>query len=638
MLDKKEALLSQRWRHNLPHLVAWSLALAAVLALLLLTRQVIQNEFQENERNARRELSNLSRLSQEHASRTLHAADQALQFIRTLYQRDGMALDLAALERRGAVDVGLFHQVGIIDAQGIYRLSNLPGTLQVNLADREHFKAHVARQADELFVSQPVLGRVSNKSNKWTLQLTRRITQPDGSFAGVAVVLLDADYFARFYASLDLGHQGNAMLLGHDGMVWVQRDKLPTDADLVLPQTPALTLLQQGQSEGFFDLDTPLEHTQRMYHFRQVPDFPLYVSVALGKQEYRESVLQTAQRDWLLATGGSLLLLGFAALFSWNQHRAQQQHQQLALSHEHMKLALDSGGLGLWSWNLVTGDFEVDQRLLAMLGFAPGEVQPDNHLFAKLLHPDDRKTLRELLPPVLNGEVSRLLLDHRLRHKEGHWVYLMARGQVVERDAAGQALRMAGTDVDRSEQKRLEEEIRRLAFFDPLTQLPNRRLLLDRLQQLSAARARNNQMAAVLFLDLDRFKLLNDSHGHDQGDALLIQVAQRLRACVREVDTVARLGGDEFVVALAQLGNDADMAQAGAQAVANKILQAMARPFVLSEVTWSLSASIGVALLVDAKALPEDILKQADVAMYQAKAAGRNAVQFFNDRSRPGAG
>ena len=618
--------MSQRWRNRLPHLVAWSLALAAVLALLLLTRQVTQSESHENERSARRELSNLSRLNQEHASRTLHAADQTLQFVRTLYQRDGMALDLAVLVRQDVLDIDLFHQMGIIDAQGIYRLSNLPGTPPVNLADREHFKVHVARPTDELFVSPPVLGRVSNK---WTIQLTRRISLPDGSFAGVAVVSLDADYFARFYASLDLGRQGNAMLLGRDGRVWAQRDKLPTDADLVLPQ---------AQTEGFFDLDAPLDNTQRLYHFRPVPDFPLFVSVAFGKPEYREFVQHRTQRDWLLATLGSLLLLGFAALFSWNQYRAQQQHQQLALSHEHMKLALDSGGLGLWSWNLVTGDFEVDQRLLAMLGFAPGEVQPDNHLFAKLLHPEDRQKLRELLPPVLNGEVPRLLLDHRLRHKEGHWVHLMARGQVVERDTAGRALRMAGTDVDRSAQKRLEEEIHRLAFFDPLTQLPNRRLLLDRLQQLSAARARNNQMAAVLFLDLDRFKLLNDSHGHDQGDALLIQVAQRLRVCVREVDTVARLGGDEFVVALAQLGSDADMAQAGAQAVANKILRAMAQPFDLSEVTWSLSASIGVALLLDARALPEDILKQADVAMYQAKAAGRNGMQFFNDRSGPGAG
>jgi diguanylate cyclase (GGDEF)-like protein len=208
----------------------------------------------------------------------------------------------------------------------------------------------------------------------------------------------------------------------------------------------------------------------------------------------------------------------------------------------------------------------------------------------------------------------------------------------VVKDTQGQVTHYVSVHTDITLRKRFEEDIRKLAFFDPLTQLPNRRLLLDRLQQLSAMRARNNQIAAALFLDLDRFKLLNDSYGHGQGDELLIQVAQRLQACVREIDTVARLGGDEFVVALAQLSDDADLAQAGAQAVANKILQALAQPFVLPEVTWSLSASIGVALLVNARALPEDLLKQADMAMYQAKAAGRNGVHFFSHRSRQGAG
>ena len=177
--------MSPRWKIRLPHLVAWSLALVAVLALLLLTRQVTQSNFQEYERNARRELANLSHLSQQHANRTLHAADQALQIVRALYLRDGMALDLAALVRQGVVDVDLLHQVGIIDAQGIFRLSNLPQTPPVNLADREHFKVHVARASDELYVSQPVLGRISKK---WTIQLTRRISRPDGRFAGVAVV------------------------------------------------------------------------------------------------------------------------------------------------------------------------------------------------------------------------------------------------------------------------------------------------------------------------------------------------------------------------------------------------------------------------------------------------------------------
>ena len=553
----------------------------------------------------------------------------------------------------------------------------------------------------------------------------------------------------------------------------------------------------------------------------------------------------------------------------------------LSASHERMNLALDGGGLGLWEWELDSGRFTLDERLRGLLGYANDNPRVDNTTFFERLHPEDAVTLRQILPPVLKGEVPRLLLEHRLRHKDGHWVTLMARGQVTRRDASGRALHMAGTDVDRTEQKRLEavaahsqvllknltdqvpaelfqfkvhpdgrscfpyvskhfldfygltlaqvqdnaalvfawqhpddaamilqsitdtvtnlvpwqleyrlklpdgtvcwrngrgmphkledgsvvcygaifditerklaeeasrvaavafestaammvsdanqvilrvnqafalltgysvremvgqrssvlksgrqdaafyegmwesiaatghwegelwnrrksgevfvdwltitvvkdtqglvthyisahsditlrkrteEDIRKLAFFDPLTQLPNRRLLLDRLQQLSAARARNNQVAAILFIDLDRFKQLNDSYGHDQGDELLIQVAGRLQACVREVDTVARLGGDEFVVALAQLGEHAPHAQAGALSVARKVLSVLNEPFTLPGTTWQLSASIGLVMLEDANTLPDDLLKRADDAMYEAKAAGRNTLRIW---------
>ena len=199
----------------------------------------------------------------------------------------------------------------------------------------------------------------------------------------------------------------------------------------------------------------------------------------------------------------------------------------------------------------------------------------------------------------------------------------------VVKDMQGAVTHYVSVHTDITLRKHTEEDIRKLAFFDPLTQLPNRRLLLDRLQQLSVARARNSQMAAILFVDLDHFKQLNDTHGHNQGDDLLVQVAQRLQSCVREVDTVARLGGDEFVVALAQLGENVPQAQAGALSVAGKILRALNEAFILPDTTWQLSASMGLVMLKDTQALPDELLKQADEAMYEAKAAGRNSVRVW---------
>jgi diguanylate cyclase (GGDEF)-like protein/PAS domain S-box-containing protein len=185
----------------------------------------------------------------------------------------------------------------------------------------------------------------------------------------------------------------------------------------------------------------------------------------------------------------------------------------------------------------------------------------------------------------------------------------------------------AFTDI--SERKEAEEQIRNLAFYDPLTQLPNRRLLIERLGLALGASARHRRRGALLFLDLDYFKVLNDTEGHDVGDQLLVEVARRLRANVRESDTVARLGGDEFVVMLEDLSEDDGVATAQAETVGNKIREAASLPYVLKGHDYHGTVSIGVCLIRDGRETVDDLLKRADVAMYQAKAAGRNTLRFF---------
>ncbi len=182
---------------------------------------------------------------------------------------------------------------------------------------------------------------------------------------------------------------------------------------------------------------------------------------------------------------------------------------------------------------------------------------------------------------------------------------------------------------DITERKLAEERIRHLAFYDPLTELPNRRLLADRLQQALLASVRSGRVGALMYLDLDRFKLLNDTRGHDAGDALLVGVAQRLRQAVRDLDTVARLGGDEFIVMLEDLGDDAAAATAIASGVAEKIRSAINAPFALSGGDYQVTPSIGVTLFHGVAADAQSLFKQADLALYEAKAAGRNCVRFF---------
>ena len=194
----------------------------------------------------------------------------------------------------------------------------------------------------------------------------------------------------------------------------------------------------------------------------------------------------------------------------------------------------------------------------------------------------------------------------------------------------GQVSHYVGAFTDISQRKDAEEQIRNLAYYDPLTQLPNRRLLIERLELALMASARNRRHGALLFIDLDYFKILNDTEGHDVGDLLLVEVARRLRHCVREGDLVARLGGDEFVVMLDELHEDFDEATRQAEIVGEKIRDAMAHPYQLRGRDYHGTLSLGVSLFRDQHETIDELLKRADVAMYQAKADGRNALRFFD--------
>jgi diguanylate cyclase (GGDEF)-like protein/PAS domain S-box-containing protein len=189
-----------------------------------------------------------------------------------------------------------------------------------------------------------------------------------------------------------------------------------------------------------------------------------------------------------------------------------------------------------------------------------------------------------------------------------------------------------GSHADITERKATEQAIEQLAFYDPLTGLPNRRLLRDRLKPALALSKRSGRKGALLYIDIDNFKTLNDTRGHDMGDLLLQQVAGRLKACVREEDTVARLGGDEFVVMLVDLNEQAVVAAAQTEVIGNKILETLGQPYHLGAHDYYTTLSIGALLFNDHEQSMDEQLKQADIAMYQAKAAGRNALRFFDPK------
>ncbi|WP_047960220.1 sensor domain-containing diguanylate cyclase [Desulfovibrio sp. TomC] len=254
---------------------------------------------------------------------------------------------------------------------------------------------------------------------------------------------------------------------------------------------------------------------------------------------------------------------------------------------------------------------------LAVTGYTAQEYHDSPLLWLTMVPPEDRPAVLEHAARLLAGEDAGPL-EHRIVHKDGT-IRHVRNTPVLHRDAAGQLVAYDGIVNDITERKRAEELFTRLSLHDGLTGLPGRALYMDRLRQTIALAERHNERAAVYFIDLDHFKDVNDQHGHETGDAVLAQAAQRLVHCVRRSDTVARLGGDEFVALTPGIGETTHAA-----AIAGKMVAALREPFLVRGATCRLGASVGVAFFPDDAVRGGELLRLADAAMYAAKNAGRN--------------
>jgi len=307
----------------------------------------------------------------------------------------------------------------------------------------------------------------------------------------------------------------------------------------------------------------------------------------------------------------------------------KRMEQSLRDSKERLRLMLQGSTDAAWDWHLADPHPYLSARWWDVLGYVRGEAGTDDSGWPSHVHAEDLPRLRDYIASLLTSGDSLFRIEFRLRHRGGHYVPVLSRG-FVQRDAAGTARRMSGTNTDLTETKRAEQRIYELAYFDVLTGLPNRRLLLEQMAKILTRSARSRQFGALMFIDLDNFKLLNDTLGHDVGDQLLRQVAGRLRDTVRESDHLARLGGDEFVVVLENLGDTEAAAVHETGVVGAKLLGALAQPYRLVERLHRSTPSIGVALFGSEATSVDLLLRQADLAMYRAKGDGRNTVRFFD--------
>ncbi len=362
--------------------------------------------------------------------------------------------------------------------------------------------------------------------------------------------------------------------------------------------------------------------------YERLPEAGWMVSVGMTEEAFRAPLIRSTQ--WLAAISALIILVAILLLVPLVRQRLAFQRAvaeaqgRLRLSEERLALALDSGDDGLFDWDLVSDAVWLSPRWSVKLGYAADAPTRPGALYAESVHPDDREEVAALMQAHLAGTIPAIEAEYRRRCADGHYLWVLLRARVVERDAAGHALRIVGTLMDISRRKEAELHVIHLAHHDTLTGLANRALFHQRLSEVLERSRRGSARYAVLACDLDRFKAVNDTFGHAEGDRLLCTVAERICAVMSPQDTVARLGGDEFAVILGEVPDDGAI-----DAACERIIAAIGAPMPHHGGTIDIAVSIGVALVSGGEATAEEVFRQADMAMYQAKAAGRNTYCRF---------
>ena len=354
---------------------------------------------------------------------------------------------------------------------------------------------------------------------------------------------------------------------------------------------------------GGFDIIRAMRGDNRLEHI------PIIVLTSHADAEMKIKALELGASDFLAKPVDSIEL-------------ALRLRNTLATKAclDRLKLALDNSGLALWDFDLPADRLYLSEQWQTMLGGAPTASVITWKELENIVFPEDLPRLSAHLDDVRQGAVLDHDLEYRVRAHSGSWIWIRSIGRVVERDAAGLAVRITGTHSDITVRKRAEIELAHQAAHDALTGLPNRTLFFDRLERAMFRSHRTKKTMAVMYVDIDRFKTINDTLGHDTGDALLKALAIRLVGCMRESDTVARIGGDEFTLIVEDLARRETAAD-----VATKILETMRSEFLLGERSVAISVSVGIAFYDGLHTGRADaVIRNADQALYTAKRNGRN--------------
>jgi diguanylate cyclase (GGDEF)-like protein/PAS domain S-box-containing protein len=614
--------------YNLLHSkLIWAVLLLN-LAVIMMVAVIISQIRSQHQKKAEQLTQSFARIVKEHIEGDIRKIDTSMlaisdEFTRQQIKRRFDTQEFNTFIERRLKRLEELDSLRVVDKYGIVKYGpGIPLGSKVDVSDRPYFIYLSAHNDENLFVSAPIFGRINNK---WVLPIVRRLNHPDRSFAGLVIALVSLDNIKQSFTKVSVGVHGIVSLRDSD-MNTIMRYPAPQDLESIVGKntlTPELQAALNANKElGTYRVHAVIDNIERTYSYEKLHDLPLYVTVGFASEDYLAEWREFSNK----LVGLTLLLFLISSSAIWFINRGERRQLQ---DYERLNLAASvftNSREGILITDANSAIVDVNEAFTRITGYSREEALGKNPRFLSSgrQNKDYYETMwRELLATGhWYGEIWN-------RRKNGE---VFAEMQIISAvyDLNNNVKQYVGQFSDITSRKTAEDAIKTLAFYDPLTGLPNRRLLTDRLKWALSSSARTNMQGAVLFIDLDNFKMLNDTLGHDIGDLLLQQVARRLELCVREGDTVARLGGDEFVVMLEDLSAEEIEAASKTEFVGNKILSSLQQPYLLDGHEQINTPSIGAALFSDHDVEIEELFKQADIAMYQAKKAGRNQLRFFN--------
>ncbi len=632
----------------------WLFGAAVIAAIIIGSALSIILSREKEIETWRKQMSSMSLMLSEQTSQTVFSACLVLNSITADVQHIE-AKDQTAFRARLSTpevhsmlvdrihDLPQVDVVTIIAANGdIINFTHAYPAPTINVANRDYFKAYLENPNLGVFISEAVRNKFNHK---WTFYLSRRLNDAHGNFKGLVIVGLSVDAFTDFYSRVanNVGAETTMSLYRNDLTLLARTPRADNMIGEVNKRGFVYQAYQAMKAQGKHD--SVVFSDQEMFlinapvncliALRTTENYPLLVSLTIPEDVVLASWRHYAMLIIAVAITSALLLLLGIVILTRNLKQREQIEQNLRKSVEARKQMEQQQRIAAIAFEsqdamLVTDQngliLRVNKSFKQITGYTSEEVIGKN---PRMLVSDRQNETfyAAMWESISNTGACKGEVWYQRKNGEIYPVYLNIN---AVKDEDGRVSNYVGSFADITLRKSAEEEIRTLAFYDHLTGLPNRRLLQDRLKHALASSVRSGKTGALLFLDLDNFKALNDTLGHDFGDMLLQQVAQRLTACLREGDTIARLGGDEFVVILEGINEQTIEAAEYTETVGEKIIAALNVAYQLGSHAQHSTPSIGATLFTGHQQSIDSLLKQADIAMYQAKKAGRNTLRFFD--------